>query len=62
MRFLRLNCQNRRGGYNTTTAATVGNAIQAEYCRNVIPNAEVNTRFVGFDETRNAETKLATWK
>lgn len=42
------------------TAATVGKAVQAEYLRKEILNAEVRTRFVGFEETKRAETRLAT--
>lgn len=40
----------------------MGKASQAEYDRKLIPNADVNTKFVGFDETSSAETRLETWK
>jgi len=48
----------RRIGNRTIIAATVGRANQAEYCKNVIPNAEVKTRFVGFEETSSALTRF----
>jgi len=48
----------RRSGNRTTIAATVGNANHAEYCKNEIPKAEVKTRFVGFDDTSKADTRL----
>lgn len=43
-------------------AATVGKAVQAEYFRKEILNAEVRTRLVGLEETRRAETRFDTWK
>jgi hypothetical protein len=48
----------RSMGNKIITAATVGKANQAEYCKKVIPNAEVKTKFVGFEETSNALTRF----
>lgn len=56
------NTTNRKIGKRTTAPARVGRASQAEYWRKLSPNAEVRMRFVGFDETSSAETRLDTWK
>jgi hypothetical protein len=52
------NIPHRSMGNKTIIAATVGKANQAEYCKKVIPNAEVKTKFVGFDETSKALTRF----
>jgi hypothetical protein len=52
------NIPHRSMGKSTIIAATVGKANQAEYCKNVIPNAEVKTKFVGFEETSSALTRF----